>query len=84
MGVDGVKSRQLGHTMKWVMRGLPVLMFPFLLKFPAVSRPVLSFLPSTFPRLSLPSPKCIANISSSDVWPVKSVSFLSVSADRSI
>ena len=36
-GVDGVKSESMGHNMKWIMRIMPVAMFPFIINFPAVS-----------------------------------------------
>ncbi|KAL5021192.1 hypothetical protein ScPMuIL_000347 [Solemya velum] len=35
LGVDGMKSASMTHTMKWVMRIMPVIMLPFISNFPA-------------------------------------------------
>ncbi|XP_064640751.1 mitochondrial inner membrane protein OXA1L-like isoform X2 [Lineus longissimus] len=35
LGVDGVRAGSAGNTMKYVMRAMPLLMFPFIMKFPA-------------------------------------------------
>lgn len=37
LGVDGMKAGQMTHTMKWVMRAMPFVIFPFILNFPSVS-----------------------------------------------
>lgn len=40
VGVDGVKAGQLGKNMKYILRAMPFVFFPFIIKFPAVSNTV--------------------------------------------
>lgn len=35
VGVDGVKAGQLGKNMKYILRAMPFVFFPFIIKFPA-------------------------------------------------
>ncbi|XP_076470858.1 mitochondrial inner membrane protein OXA1L-like [Babylonia areolata] len=35
LGVDGVKAGTMSHTMKWFMRGMPLIMLPLISNFPA-------------------------------------------------
>ena len=37
VGADSVKASNMSHGIKWVMRGMPVLIFPVIMNFPAVS-----------------------------------------------
>ena len=37
LGVDTVRATNMTHTMKWVMRIMPLVIFPFIINFPAVS-----------------------------------------------